>query len=254
MMLMLTLNRVAWNICYKCCRVSSLLRFVIIRSPFWLDFFKTFNERISSSIASDRVNKFSKYQRYKMEISKLKKTYLLLTRPRDGDLIFFSSGRFLQRRRDNWNWFKFSPRSRNSTELRNWLPRFEPPATIIPWIPNNESEKEYLGGQDKILTNLPATSRTVQPWPLLLVSKDGPRLQDPDDVSRIRTWSWSTSFLLEQPLDPDFRWNPPIRKMNLPAATAQFPLPRAELGWLLRMLHCCDRASNIWTWMRRHNE
>ena len=94
----------------------------------------------------------------------------------------------------------------------------------------------------------------MQPWLLLPVSRDGPGLQDPDVVSKIWTWSWSTSFLLEQPLDPDFRWNPPIRKMNLPAATAQFPLPRAEPGWLFRRLHCCERAFNIWTWMSRNYE
>ena len=181
-------------------------------------------------------------------------THLVLTRPREGDFIFFSSGRFLQRRRDNWNWFKFSPRSRNSTELRNWFRRFEPPATIIPlnyklWF---NKKREYF--EARKLTNLPATSTTVQPWLLLRVSKDGPRIQDPDVVSRIWTWSRSTSFLREQPLTPDLRWNPPIRKTNLPAETAQFPLPRTELGWLLRRLHCCERAFNIWTWMSRNNE
>ena len=96
-----------------------------------------------------------------------------------------------------------------------------------------------------LLTCLPATSTSVQPWPLRAVRRAGPRDQEAEAVSRMRTPALGPA----SPPPQLSAW-PPITKMNLPAATAQLRPPRLAGGWAGRSDQAGARGRSTCTWVR----
>ena len=68
-------------------------------------------------ISENREN--SSYNKMKTEKHTIDFSYLLLTNIRELDFECFNAGKFLHWRLENWMFSRLTPRSRNSTEVKN---------------------------------------------------------------------------------------------------------------------------------------